>query len=64
MKKKIIYWTLMVVLLLLFLVSDKLGSIGILLGYWVGVTMGITNPPITNTKERSVKKYQEKNLTN
>jgi|DEB0MinimDraft_6_1074348.scaffolds.fasta_scaffold120694_2 hypothetical protein len=52
MKKKIIYWTLMVVLLLLFLVSDKLGSIGILLGYWVGVTMGITNPPITNTKER------------
>ena len=64
MKKKIIYWTLMVVLLLLFLVSDKLGSIGILLGYYVGITMGITNPPITNTKERSVKKYQEKNLTN
>jgi hypothetical protein len=52
MKKKIIYWTLIVVLFLLFLLSDKLGSIGILLGYFVGLTMRITNPPITNTKER------------
>jgi hypothetical protein len=34
----------MVILLTLFLVYDKLGSIGILLGYLVGLTMGITNP--------------------
>lgn len=48
MKKKIIYWALMVILLILFLVYDKLGSIGILLGYFVGLTMGITNPPPKN----------------
>jgi hypothetical protein len=48
MKKKIIYWVLMVVLLLLFLLPDKLGSIGILLGYFVGLIMGITNPPPKN----------------
>jgi len=42
MKKKIIYWSLMVILLILFLVYDKLGSIGILLGYFVGLAMGIT----------------------
>jgi hypothetical protein len=45
MKKKIIYWVLMVVLLLLLLLPDNLGSIGILLGYFVGLMMGITNPP-------------------
>jgi hypothetical protein len=48
MKKKIIYWSLMVILLILFLVYDKLGSIGILLGYFVGLAMGITNPPPKN----------------
>jgi hypothetical protein len=48
MKKKIIYCTLMVILLILFLVYDKLGSIGILLGYFVGLTVGITNPPPKN----------------
>ena len=48
MKKKIIYWALMVVLGILFLMYDKLGSVGILLGYFVGLIMGITNPPPKN----------------
>jgi hypothetical protein len=48
MKKKIIYWTLMVVLVILFLMYDKLGSVGILLGYFVGLIMGITNTPPKN----------------
>lgn len=48
MKKKIIYWTLMVVLLILFLIYDKLGSLGVLLGYFVGLIMGTTNSPPKN----------------
>jgi len=48
MNKKIIYWTLIACLGILFLVSDKLGSVGILLGYFVGLIMGITNPPPKN----------------
>ena len=38
----------MVVLVILFLMYDKLGSVGILLGYFVGLIMGITNPPPKN----------------
>jgi len=47
-KKTIIYWGLMIILFVLFLTYDKLGSIGILLGYFVGLLMGITNPPPKN----------------
>ena len=48
MKKKMIYWVLMLALLLLVLFYDKLGSIVVILGYFVGLTMGITNPPPKN----------------
>ena len=48
MNKKIIYWVLMTCLLLLFLTYDKLGSIAILLGYFIGLTNGIINPPPKN----------------
>ena len=38
----------MIVLLILFLIYDKLGVLGILLGYFVGLIMGITNTPPKN----------------
>jgi hypothetical protein len=57
MKNKIIYWTLMLILFILFLFYDS--SIGILLGYFIGLTMGITNPPPKN-----VFKYFEKTPEN
>jgi Na+-driven multidrug efflux pump len=45
MRKIMTYWILMAVLLILFLLHDKLGMMGILLGYFVGLLVAITNPP-------------------
>lgn len=44
--KTIIYCTLMFILFVLFLMHDKLGGVGILLGYFIGVSIGVlTSPP-------------------